>query len=273
MQGRKSMHNLIKWILTISLLISHCAAFASLKPSTNYQASDVMTAIEANYSQIQTISCRISQTRLYGKNKVESELNLYFKSPDNLYLDYLTPLRKIIVAHGTSCWGYSPEDNQAEQVDLTGTNIIFSPVKLLGIDILDELKKAFDLTIKIDEVDAKNAASARGALSRVIILASPKTGGKIISQILITVDSSRWVISSLKIMDKKGNLISQTLFEDYQQIDNIWFPLRISAKSLLGNQVITEDIFFHRLKLNIDIPDERFNFVPPKRTGKGKIEG
>ncbi|MBI4777316.1 outer membrane lipoprotein carrier protein LolA [Candidatus Desantisbacteria bacterium] len=245
------MHNL-RWILTIALLISHGASFAS---SAKYQSSDVISAIEANYSQIQTISCRVSQIRSYGNNKMQSELNLFFKSPDKLYLDYLTPLRQTIIANGTSCWGYSPEDNRAEKVDLTEANMIFSPLKLLGIDVLDELKEAFDLTIK-EEVDA------RGAVSRVIILASPKTGGKVISQILITVDPLSWVISSLKIMDKKGALISQTLFEDYQQINNIWFPLRVNTKSLLGKQIITEDTSFSRLKLNIDIPDKRFDFVP-----------
>ncbi len=260
------MHNL-KWILTIFFLGFHCVAEASLNPSTKYQSSDVIAAIEANYSQIQTISCRISQTRLYGKNKAQSELNLFFKSPNKLYLDYLTPLRQTIIINGTSCWGYSPEDNRAEKVDLTEANMMFSPIKLLGIDILDELKNAFDLTIKVDEADTKDTKDTG---SRVVILARPKTGGKVISQVLIDVDPSRWVISSLKIMDKKGALISQTLFEDYQQLDNIWFPLKIKAKSLLGKKVITEDIAFHRLKLNVEIPDERFDFV---QMGERKIDG
>ncbi|MFH1860193.1 MAG: outer-membrane lipoprotein carrier protein LolA [bacterium] len=248
------MYNL-KWILTISLLIFHCAAFASSNPSHNYQASEVMTAIEANYSQIQTLSGRISQTRLYGNNKIQSELSFFFKSPDKLYLDYLTPLRQTIIANGTTCWGYSSEDNRAEKIDLTGKNMIFSPAKLLGIDILDELSSAFDLTIKENQAE------------EIVILASPRTGGKVIAKILIAVDPSRWVISSLKIMDKKGNLISQTLFENYQQINNVWFPLKIHAKSLLGKQVIIEDISFHRLKLNPEIPDERFDFVPPDGIG------
>ena len=254
------MHNL-KWILTIFFLISHCVAFASLNPSL-HQPSDIIAAIKANYSQIQTIACRISQTRLYGNNKVQSELNLFFKSPDKLYLDYLTPLRQIIIANGTSCWSYSPEDNQVEKVDLTGANMIFSPIKLLGIDVLDELKNTFDLTIK------ENEAGNRDAATGIVILASPKTGGKVISQIFIAVDPSCWTISSLKIMGKKGNLISQTLFENYQQVNNIWFPLRISAKSLIGKQVIIEDISFHRLKLNAEILDERFDFVPPEGMGE-----
>ncbi|PIP40924.1 hypothetical protein COZ71_02575 [Candidatus Desantisbacteria bacterium CG_4_8_14_3_um_filter_40_12] len=248
-KGKRIMRHL-KWV-GIIFLIPCCVAFAS-----PYQASEVIATIEANYSQIQTLSGRMSQTRSYGNNKIQkAELNFFFKSPDKLYLDYLTPVRQIIIANGTSCWGYSPEDNSAEKIDLTDKNMIFSPLKLLGIDILDELKGAFDLTIK------ENEANARGTTSKIIILASPKTGGKVISQILIDIDTFRWIISSLKIMDRKGNLISQTLFEDYQQINNIWFPLRIKAKSLLGKQVINEEISFHRLKLNVEIPDERFNFV------------
>ena len=239
------MHHL-KWILTVFFLISYSAAFASSNLAANYQSSEVIAAIEANYSQIQTISGRINQTRSYKNNKIDSELSFFFKNPDKLYLDFLTPLRQIIIINGTSCYGYSPEDNQAEQIDLTGINMAFSPVKLLGIDILDELKEAFNLTVKKNE--AKN----------ITILASPKTGGRIIAQILIDVDPSRWVISSFNIMDKKGKLISQTLFKDYQQVSNIWFPLRIESKSLLEKQVITESISFHRLRLNPEIPDERF---------------
>ncbi|MFH1897683.1 MAG: outer membrane lipoprotein carrier protein LolA [Candidatus Desantisbacteria bacterium] len=236
--------------MLIIFLIPSCTAFAS-QDTVNYQAAEVMTRIEANYNQLQTMSGRIKQTRSYGNNKIQSELSFFFKSPDKLYLDYLTPVRQIIIANGTSCWGYSPDDNRAEKVDLTEANMTFSPVKLLGIDILDELKKAFNLTIKENQAE------------RIVILASPRTGGKFISQILIIVDPIRWVISSLKIMDKKGDLISQSSFEEYSQVNNIWFPLRIKAKSLLGKQVINEEISLRRLKINQSISDERFEFVPP----------
>ncbi|MDI6793712.1 MAG: DUF4292 domain-containing protein [bacterium] len=258
----------IKWeVSLILILLSSCVAFAAQNTSipnnltqspTNKQASNIIVKIEANYSQIRTISGRILQTRSLTNNKVKSKLNFFLKMPDKLYLDYLTPQRQTIVSNGKTYWSYSPSQNKAVKANLKEMenleNPVLSPMKFLGINIFEELEEAFNFRVEDSDTN------------QFTLCATPKSGGKLISQVKVKIDPIRWVILSVQIFDKKNDLISQTSYEKFQLFDkSIWFPLEIKIESLVGKKkILKEDTSFHRVRLNMKIPEEKFNFTPPK---------
>jgi outer membrane lipoprotein-sorting protein len=226
------------------------------------EVSKIIAKVETNYKQIKTICGRILQTRSFKDNKVKSKLNFFLKHPDKLYLDCLSQhgqiqYRQIIVSNGKTYWLYSPLENKAIKFNLekmkTLTNSMLSPVKFLGINIFEQLKEAFTFGIEGRKDE------------RLIIYATPTTGGKLIGKVKIEIDPIKWLIYSFQIFDKKNTLISQTVYKRYHLFNkSIWFPLEIKIKSLVGKDIVEEDISFHRIKLNCPIPEEKFDFNPPK---------
>jgi outer membrane lipoprotein-sorting protein len=221
-------------------------------PSDN-QVSKIIAKIEANYSQIKTISGKILQTGSFRDATIQNKLNFSLELPDRIYIDSLIPQRQTIVSDGKICWSYSPSQNKAIKADSREIReTILSPMKFLEINIFEELREAFDFRIEKKGDD------------QITICAVPKSGGRLISQVIVEVDPVRWVILSTKIFDKKDDLISETSYEKYQLFNkSIWFPLEIKTNSLVEKERVKENTFFHRVRLNQEIPEERFNFTPP----------
>jgi outer membrane lipoprotein-sorting protein len=252
--------NKIRGILVIIVFFLQGVVFATQGTSTqtdNDQVSKIIAKIEANLSQINTISGRLFQTRSFGDIKTLSKLNFYLKLPDKLYLDYLTPQRQIIVSDGKMLWSYFPSQDKAIKVDLKKMedleNSMLSPRKILGIDIFEGLKETFDFRVEERKDD------------QITICATPKSEGRLLGEVKVKLDPIRWVTLSIQIFDKKDRLISRISYDKYQLFNkSIWFPLEIETESLIGREILKENISFHRVKLNPRIPEEKFNFTPPE---------
>lgn len=245
---------MIKLNIILGLLLISCSLSFAAQERANNPALRIMDKVEANYSQIKTISGRILQSRSFQDHQIESKLNFIFKYPDKLYLDYLSPQRQTMIFNGKTCWIYASDQAKAIKADLKEMkNSMLSFDALLGIDIFKDLEKGFNL-----KVESQNN-------NQVTISARPKSAGRLISYMKVEIDPERWVISSARIFDKKNNLISQTEYQKYQLLNgSVWFPLEVKTSSLMGKMSLKEETSFHRIELNQEVAEERFNFTPPE---------
>ncbi len=217
----------------------------------------IIQMVNGQYGKIKSIQGIINKNIQGGGNTQSIRGRFLIKKPDKSYVEFANP-HQIVCSNDSLCWVEKVAENIVLKFHIARMNKFEREALgiegLIGLNVFDQFRDGFSFSLS----DTLNGD--------LVVSAKPKSGGELISKILVKVDPKRWVILAYEIFDLKGNLISQTKYEDYSLYgDSLFFPNRITAKSIYNGVALEETDNFSRLRLNQLIPDKNFEFIPPKK--------
>lgn len=224
--------------------------------AADQEAQHIIQMVNGQYGEIKTIEGIINKSIQGGGNTQSIKGRFLIKRPHCSYVEFANP-HQIVCSNDSICWVDNMEENVVLKFHIARMNRFEREALgiegLLGLNVFDQLREGFSFSL----FDTLNGD--------LVVSAKPKSGGELISKILIKVDTKRWVILAYEIFDLEGNLVSQTKYEDYTLYgDSLFFPNRITAKSIYNGVALEETDSFSRVRLNRSIPDDNFEFIPPK---------
>jgi len=235
-------------------LFSSLLSFSNLL--ADQEAEHIIRMVNEQYDGIKTIGGVIDK-RIQSEGKTQKVTGRFLiKRPDKSYVEFADP-HQIVCSNDSLCWVEKVEENVVLKFHIAKMNRFEKEALgiggLLGLNVFEQLRDGFRFSL----LDTLNGD--------LVISAQPKSGGEIISKILIKVDPKKWVILAYEIFDLKGKLVSQTKYEDYILYgDSLFFPNRVTTKSIYKGETLAETDNFSRVRLNQAILDDNFEFTPPK---------
>lgn len=218
----------------------------------------VIETLNAPHNKIQTLQGEVTKSFSLSGGKPSEKLGsttmskFYLKSPNKLVIKCAKPERTIIL-NDTVLWIYLPVERKAikknyKQLSELEKRLI-GVESFLGFNPIYGLEGAF-------EFESEDEST---------IVGRPKVEGKIISKIVFNIDPQRYIILGVKIFTSNGNLLSSTRYEDWQEIDSIWFPQKLISKTYVTDMgYVKEEGNFRHIKINQGIDESQFNFTPPE---------
>ncbi len=230
-------------------------------PSSNLLADQevehIIQMVNEQYAKIKTIGGMISRNIQGGGNTQSIKGRFLIKRPHCSYVEFANP-HQIVCSNDSLCWVDNVEENVVLKFHIARMNRFEREALgiegLIGLNVFDQLREGFSFSL----FDTLNGD--------LVVSAKPKSGGELISKILIKIDPKKWVILAYEIFDLEGNLVSQTKYEDYSLYgDSLLFPNRVLTRSIYQGEILEETDNFSRVRLNQPIPDKNFEFIPPKK--------
>ncbi|MDI6839989.1 MAG: outer membrane lipoprotein carrier protein LolA [bacterium] len=217
-----------------------------------FSLSPLLEKVNISYDKIETLQGEITRYFTSAGNRTQTTIGkFYLKKPNKLFIKYAKP-EQTIVLNDTLLWIYLPADKKALKVDYA----TLSPLEkhLIGVGSF----------LGLNSIHGLEAAFEFESQDEYTIVAKPKNGAKVISKIVLNVDPQMSVILGAKIFDLKGVLVTSTKYENWKELDGIWFPQRVISNIYLSRKEIKEENNFKKVSINSRIGEECFNFIPPK---------
>ena len=223
--------------------------------SEEVKVREVIERVTAPYAWIRTVRGHFVRTITFRGRQEEIVGRFVARMPKELYVEYASPERQMIVSNGTVYWTVLPEAKRAlrtEDSEMTEVERhLSSPSSFLGWNVFEDMKQGFGWALS-EPLDGD-----------LIVVATPLSG-EVLSKVLVKVDPKRWVVLAREVFDTKGVLTSRTSFRELRTFgDSLWVPAKMETKSRISEgEILTERIVFSRLAFNFEVDDERFEFVP-----------
>ena len=223
--------------------------------SEEVKVREVIERVTAPYAWIRTVRGHFVRTITFRGRQEEIVGRFVARMPKELYVEYASPERQMIVSNGTVYWTVLPEAKRAlrtEDSEMTEVERhLSSPSSFLGWNVFEDMKQGFGWALS-EPLDGD-----------LIVVATPLSG-EVLSKVLVKVDPKRWVVLAREVFDTKGVLTSRTSFRELRAFgDSLWVPAKMETKSRISEgEILTERIVFGRLAFNFEVDDERFEFVP-----------
>ena len=207
--------------------------------------------LNASYDRIKTLQGEVVRCFASGDQSQTTIGKFYLKKPDKLCIKYAKP-EQTIALNDTSLWIYLPAEKKAVKINYTKLSPLEKRLigveSFLGLNPLKGLEEGFEFWAQDEST----------------VLVQPKGGGKFISKIILEIDPQRSIILGTKIFDTNGLLATSTQYEDWQEINGAWFPMRVISNIYSGEKEIREEDKFRNIIINNEVDESRFNFTPPE---------
>lgn len=219
------------------------------------EVHEVIERVTAPYARLRTVRGHFVRTITFRGGEKEVVGRFVVRMPKELYVEYASPERQMIVSNGTVYWTVLPEAKRALRVEGSAMTEIerhlSTPASFLGWNVFEDMKQGFEWALS-EHPDGH------------LILAATPLSGEVLSKVLVKVDPKHWVVLAREVFDTRGVLTSQTFFREVRTFeDSLCAPTKMETKSRIGEgEVLMERIVFSRLAFNFEVDDERFEFVP-----------
>ncbi|MDO9575905.1 MAG: outer membrane lipoprotein carrier protein LolA [bacterium] len=205
----------------------------------------IIEKIEENYRGFETIQGEVLRYTMQGENKDFMKGEFCIKRPNKLYINYVKPPRTIVLSDSL-LWIYLPDEKTAIKIDYRKLSQMEKSLlgldSFLGINPIEGFEDKFDFELENNK-----------------IVAIPPQG-TFISKLVIEVDTTKMVVQELDIFDVKGKLYSKTVYGDFKDHANVWFPHHIITEIFPAR--IKEETVFKGISINEDVDSLYFNFIP-----------
>lgn len=205
----------------------------------------IIDRLEENYKKLETIQGEVLRYIIQGENKDFMKGEFRIKRPNKLYINYVKPQRTIILSD-TLLWIYIPEEKIAIKIDYTNLSQMEKSLlglgSFLGVNPIEGFEDKFDFELRGNRIIG---IPVRGAF---------------ISKVVIKVDTTMMVIQELNIFDANNILYSKTLYRDFRNYADVWFPYHIVTEILPTG--IKEGTIFKDISINEDMDPRCFDFIP-----------
>jgi outer membrane lipoprotein-sorting protein len=250
------MKNLLLVNATLATVIAWAAvasgepAVTSAKTNAPPSGESVLKQVDANMASESSIST--SQMVIHGRrNSRTVESKSWSEGEDSAFTEYLAPAREKgtkMLKLGDRLWMYSPATDRTIQLsghmlrqsvmgsDLSYEDMMDDPhlanlytAEVTGSETVDErLCWVLQLTAKVDDVAYQTRR--------------------------LWVDQGRMVPVRQELYAKGGKLLKRIDLSGFKQVDDRWYPMRMTFKDMLKNGKGTEFIFVD-IKFDALIPD------------------
>jgi outer membrane lipoprotein-sorting protein len=238
----------------LALLSVGCGKVAPLTPvDPDAFRSDTLEVLQTRFALTQTIRTQMTiEIEEQGQSR-EARAILYYRRPDALRLDILTPLNAPVVVLRAA-------DGEFSLVDITHREAIRAPLT----DAL--LKRLYGMDLRVSDVRSAIGANpfAVGDNSRIdvgfsgdkTVVTRPSERIGHAEEIVIGRVEGEPVVEEWRVRNRDGATVQHTSFEDYREVGGILRPMTATvARPRDGVRVS-----FHATnpELNLDIADSSF---------------
>ena len=171
---------------------------------------------------------------------------MFFKRPGKIFIEYIEPMQKVYLCDSIM-WLYFPSERRAVKFNLKklsefGSQLL-DPNSVMGLNPFAKLEEKFIIDSSKKEE----------------IILYPKDMPE---HIAVKVKLRSGKPSRIKMYDKSGRLISEVIYENWDKINGYDFPVKFTTKVYTPQGVVAERMYFKNIKINPEIPDDKFKFKP-----------
>jgi chaperone LolA len=173
---------LLHTVLLATLLALSPVAYA--EPT----AQEVVTAVEATYKDVQSLSASFVQVTRSSMGEVRQQGNVQLKRPRMMRWDFTEPAASSFITNGSTLWVWSAEQNQVIVTDDLSGSASGNDMSQL----LDDLSKLGEL-FNVETVGQETGSHT--------LQLTPKTPSTSVKQLQIVVSSDAYTLQRVMVVD------------------------------------------------------------------------
>ena len=237
----------MKKLIIILLILSFTGSAMAQTPT----GEEILNRVDSNMVVEQAIS--VSTMIIHGRSGTRTiQSKAWTKGEDKAFVEYLSPPRekgKKMLRIGDMLWNYSPEPND-RIITISGHLLRQS---LMGSDLSYEDMMENDKMAEIYDATVTGKEELNGRNCWVLELTAKKEDIAYHSR-KVWIDSERWLPLKEERYAKSGRLLKNMEINEVFNVENRWYPKKMTFKDMLsrgkGTEYIIESIDF-----NVQIPD------------------
>ena len=237
----------MKKLIIILLILSFTGSAMAQTPT----GEEILNRVDRNMVVEQAIS--VSTMIIHGRSGTRTiQSKAWTKGEDKAFVEYLSPPRekgKKMLRIGDMLWTYTPEPND-RIITISGHLLRQS---LMGSDLSYEDMMENDKMTEIYNAEVIGREDFNDRSCWVLELTAKKKDVAYHSR-KVWVDSGRWLPLKEERYAKSGRLLKTMEINEVFQVENRWYPKKMTFKDMLsrgkGTEYIIESIDF-----DVEIPD------------------
>jgi len=249
-----------KIIFNNVILIAIVIATINSAFSADITVNDIINKMQQNLTGMNDIKSGAVATTYMGTqlNTMTQKMNYYFKKPDKIKIEILTPVKQTMVIIGENMTiktvdGKISTMNLKQMMGGMGMN-----QQYFGADMTSMLKN-YNITLDETLSDKINNIYTMTLVPKEVSQSSSTMGAFIPLKIEIFVDYNKGIIIKQKIYSKGNTPMAITEVKDTRQIEGIWFPIITQSTTFLpNNQQMQSEMRFENVQVNTGIGDGEF---------------
>ena len=237
----------MKKLIVIPLMISFVGSAIAQTPT----GEEILYQVDQNMVVEQAIS--VSTMIIHGRSGTRTiQSKAWTKGEDKAFVEYLSPPRekgKKMLRIGDMLWNYSPEPN--DRIITISGHLLRQSV--MGSDLSYEDMVENDKMTEMYEARVAGSEDFNGRSCFVLELTAKKKDVAYHSR-KVWVDSGRWLPLKEERYAKSGRLLKTMEINEVFQVDDRWYPKKMTFKDMLSRGKGTEYII-ESIDLKVEIPD------------------
>jgi len=234
----------------ISILILACFVV----PAKAQTANDIIKKIDDNMSS-ETRIVESSMT-IHGRRNSRTITSVsYTVGTEKSFTEYLSPAREKgtkMLKLEDKLWTYYPANDRIVQISghmlrqsLMGSDLSYE-------DMMDDRKLNDVYNAVLETTEKQNGRTI------YLLKLTAKVDDAAYYSRKLWVDAQYYLPIKEELYAKSGQLLKQTILEDFKQIDGRWFPMKMNFKDMLKQGKGT-DWVINKIQFNEEIPDYLFS--------------
>lgn len=243
--------------LLFSLILIKCAFCQDV--SLPISANAAIDTIISHQKRLKQLRASYVHKRSINTSKTEYQGLIDYKAPEHIMMHFMYPADEFVLVNDSTVLIYGVKNNYGIKYNRKclkdSEKQIAEQIGQIKMNILQSMRASYTFSY----LDTNNIES-------VMISATPNSGWKSLSKILIAIDLKKYTLKSVEIFGKNKSRISSTVYADFQFIktDSLWFPRSIAVDLLLGNVTQKDTISYSRLDYTVKYSSNHFKLPVAK---------
>ncbi|MFH1283515.1 MAG: tetratricopeptide repeat protein [bacterium] len=209
-------------------------------------AQEIVKKARERTKAIKSLSGRIVKMVINGASSLNSEIKFVYRDPNCYRLETLEPTNATLMSDGKDSWFYSPNVKSAKKLDdihkYISDYLPLFPLRNIPGDFVLERLGDYD--------------------GCYIIEMKPSRKSKFLSKMLVKITKDNYIVKAVEIFDDNNDLVSQTKYNKFKEIDDRYIPIEIVARLQVEANYIEENLTLSRLTLDELYEDSLFEYRP-----------
>ncbi|MBT4483271.1 MAG: outer membrane lipoprotein-sorting protein [Candidatus Latescibacteria bacterium] len=237
----------MKKLIIIPLMILFAGSAAAQTPS----GEEILQRVDRNMVVEQAVS--VSTMIIHGRSGTRTITSkAWTKGEHNAFVEYLSPPRekgKKMLRLDDMLWTYAPEPS--DRIITISGHLLRQSV--MGSDLSYEDMVENDKMTEMYDARVAGSEDFNGRSCYVLELTAKKKDVAYHSR-KVWVDSGRWLPLKEERYARSGRLLKTMEMNEVFQVENRWYPKKMTFKDMLSKGKGTEYII-ESIDLNVEIPD------------------
>ncbi len=230
-------------------------------------AQDVISKVEQNFSKIENYQVNVS--RIYYRNEIlelQEEWRFFFENPGFAKVEFVLPKKVALIINQDDVWQYFLEEKRVMRRKI---NDLKEKEKMI---LIGKLLKPYEIEGWVLSVSSKFGDRLKLVREEVIkgrkcylIECKPKTDNPQQLRLLVWIDRERLALVKKELYKEPNQLVSRTENENFLEIiPGLWLPRKVESTVQTEKGEIIKQLILRNIKVNKSMPENTFQFIPPK---------